>query len=69
RELLSQPLVDDGLHTEALTLLRAHPAMDEARAYVRAEADAARAMLSTLPAGSARAALEELCDTVVTRLG
>ncbi|MBK5217333.1 MAG: polyprenyl synthetase family protein, partial [Propionibacteriales bacterium] len=47
RELLSQPLVDDGLHTEALTLLRAHPAMDEARAYVRAEADAARAMLST----------------------
>jgi len=69
RELLSQPLVDDGLHTEALTLLRAHPAMDEARAYVRAEADAARAMLSTLPAGSARAALEALCDTVVTRLG
>lgn len=69
RELLSQPLVDDGLHTEALTLLRAHRAMDEARAYVRAEADAARAMLSTLPAGSARAALEALCDTVVTRLG
>ena len=69
RELLSQPLLDDGLHTEALALLRVHPAMDEARAYVRAEADAAREMLSTLPARSARAALEALCDTVVTRLG
>lgn len=69
RELLSQPLVDDGLHTEALTLLRAHPAMDEARAYVRAEAGAAQALLSTLPEGSARSALQSLCDTVVTRLG
>jgi heptaprenyl diphosphate synthase len=61
-------LIDDEEHAEALALLRAHPAMDEARAYVQAEADAARALLRTLPEQSARAALEALCDTVATRL-
>lgn len=66
--LVSQPLVDDEEHAEALALLRAHPAMDEARAYVQAEADAARALLRTLPEQPARAALEALCDTVATRL-
>ena len=30
----SGPLADDAPHAEALALLRAHPAMDEARAYV-----------------------------------
>ncbi|TDD80639.1 polyprenyl synthetase family protein, partial [Actinomadura rubrisoli] len=35
RELLVQDLTDDALHTEALTLLRAHPAMDRARADLR----------------------------------
>jgi heptaprenyl diphosphate synthase len=37
-QLLESDLDDDGLHTEALTLLRAHPALDEARAYVVARA-------------------------------
>ncbi len=69
RTLLSKPLTDDAEHAEALTLLRAHPALDEARAYVQAEADAASALLATLPESSARAALQELCDTVATRLG
>ena len=68
RSLLSKPLVDDDEHAEALTLIRVHPAMDEARAYVRAEADAARTLLDKLPEQSARAALEALCDTVATRL-
>lgn len=68
RSLLSKPLVDDAEHAEALTLIRVHPAMDEARAYVRAEADAARALLDKLPEQPARAALEALCDTVATRL-
>ena len=33
-ELLGGPLTDDALHAEALALLRSHPAMDQARAYV-----------------------------------
>jgi heptaprenyl diphosphate synthase len=69
RALLSKPLTDDAEHAEALTLLRVHPAMDEARAYVQAEADAASVLLAKLPDSPARAALQELCDTVVTRLG
>ena len=68
RSLLSKPLVDDAEHAEALALLRAHPAMDEARAYVHTDADAARALLDKLPEVPARAALEALCDTVATRL-
>jgi heptaprenyl diphosphate synthase len=69
RSLLSRPLTDDAEHAEALTLLRAHPAMAEARAYVQAEADAASVLLAKLPDIAARAALQELCDTVVNRLG
>nr|MCW2728926.1 geranylgeranyl pyrophosphate synthase [Aeromicrobium sp.] len=69
RALLSKPLTDDDEHAEALTLLRAHPALTEARSYVQAEADAASVLLAKLPDTSARAALQELCDTVVTRLG
>lgn len=68
RSLLSKPLVDDAEHAEALTLIRVHPAMDEARAYVRAESNAARALLDKLPEQPARAALEALCDAVATRL-
>lgn len=69
KELLSKPLVDDAEHAEALAALRRHSAMDEARAHVQAEADAARALLHTLPDIPARATLEQLCDAVATRLG
>ncbi|MRJ76090.1 polyprenyl synthetase family protein [Aeromicrobium sp. SMF47] len=69
RTLLGRPLTDDAEHAEALALLRAHPAMAEARSYVRAEADAAGVLLAKLPDSSARSALQELCDTVVTRVG
>ncbi len=69
RSLLAKPLTDDDEHAEALELLRAHPAMDEARAYVQAEADAASALLATLPETPARDALQALCDTVATRIG
>jgi heptaprenyl diphosphate synthase len=69
RSLLCRPLTDDAEHAEALALLRAHPAMAEARAYVQAEADAASALLAKLPDTPAREALQALCDTVVTRLG
>lgn len=69
RDLLARPLTDDDEHAEALRLLRGHPAMTEARSYVQAEADAAGALLASLPESSAREALQILCDTVVTRLG
>jgi heptaprenyl diphosphate synthase len=69
RSLLSKPLTDDAELEEALGLLRVHPAMSEARAHVQAEADAASALLATLPDIPARAALLALCDTVATRLG
>lgn len=58
---------DDALHAEALDLLRKHPAMDEARAYVVARAQEAKAVLAPLPEGSVRAALEAFADVVATR--
>jgi heptaprenyl diphosphate synthase len=67
RELLSQPLADDALHAEALALLRAHPAMDLARAHVVERAAEAKALLSVLPDGPVRAALEAFADVVATR--
>ncbi|WP_153535240.1 polyprenyl synthetase family protein [Actinomadura macrotermitis] len=69
RELLDTDLTDDALHAEALALLRAHPAMDQARADLRRWAEDARAELMTLPDIPARAAFTGLCDYVVTRTG
>ena len=48
-ELLESDLTDDGLHAETLDLLRKHPAMDEARAYVVARAQEAKALLPPCP--------------------
>jgi len=67
RELLSGPIPDERLHSEALTLLRDNPAMDLARAEVERHTQAARDLLKSLPDISARAALESLCDLVTTR--
>ena len=39
---LSAPITDDAEVAQVLAALRQHPAMDEARAYVQAEADSAR---------------------------
>lgn len=58
---------DDALHAEALDLLRKHPALDEARAYVIARAQEAKAVLAALPEGSVRSALENFADVVATR--
>ncbi|MFC4912083.1 polyprenyl synthetase family protein [Actinomadura gamaensis] len=69
RELLVTDLTDDALHAEALALLRAHPAMDRARADMRSWAEDARAELMTLPDIPARAAFIGLCDYVVSRTG
>jgi heptaprenyl diphosphate synthase len=66
-QLLDSDLSDDDLHAEALALLRVHPAMDQARAYVVARAEEAKARLSAVPEGSVRTALESFADIVATR--
>jgi heptaprenyl diphosphate synthase len=68
-ELLDSDLSDDLRHAEALRLLRAHPALEQARLDTIRYADAARAALAPLPPGPAKQALEGLCDAVVFRAG
>jgi heptaprenyl diphosphate synthase len=68
RELLSRDgLTDDAEHAEALALLRAHPAMDAARADLRRWSDAARTEIAGLPDVPARRAFEIMCDFVMER--
>ena len=50
-------------------LLRAHPAMEMAKADLRHWADLARAEILGLPDVPARAAFEAMCDFVVERTG
>jgi heptaprenyl diphosphate synthase len=69
RQLLTADLTDESLHAEALRLLRAHPAMEAARADLRLWVEAARAEISGLPDVPARAAFEALCDYVLDRTG
>jgi heptaprenyl diphosphate synthase len=66
-ELLAGELTDDDLHAEALDLLRKHPALDEARAYVVARAAEAKRHLAVVPQGPVRTALEAFADIVATR--
>jgi heptaprenyl diphosphate synthase len=68
-ELLDGDLTDDDLHAEALRLLRAHPALEQARRDTLRYADEARAALSPLPDLPAKQALAGLCDAVVHRAG
>jgi heptaprenyl diphosphate synthase len=66
-ELLAGDLTDDARHSEALDLLRKHPAMDEARDYVLAIATEAQALLSALPPGPVREALDAFAILIATR--
>jgi heptaprenyl diphosphate synthase len=66
-DLLDGDLTDEARHAEALALLRAHPAMAAARDYVATEANDAKRLLSVLPEGSVRTALETFADVVATR--
>ncbi|MGW3245021.1 polyprenyl synthetase family protein [Streptomyces sp. NPDC001070] len=68
-ELLDGDLTDDRRHAEALALLRAHPALQQARRDTVRYADEARALLAPLPDCAAKRALEGLCDAVVHRAG
>jgi heptaprenyl diphosphate synthase len=70
-------LRDDALHAEALGLLRAHPAMGEARERTNVVARQAQQLLTPLavgpaadsPARDAMTALTSLVDSVVNRAG
>jgi heptaprenyl diphosphate synthase len=67
KELLDADLTDDALHAEALTLLRAHPAMAEARRYVLDRATEAQDLLKVLPEGPVREALDAFAVVIATR--
>ncbi|MEA5055460.1 MAG: polyprenyl synthetase family protein [Propionicimonas sp.] len=66
-QLLAGPISDEAEVAEALGLLRAHPALDEARTEIARRSEVARAHLAALPDGQAKNALAALCDTVITR--
>ncbi|MGV9382181.1 polyprenyl synthetase family protein [Nonomuraea sp. NPDC003707] len=68
RELLAGPVAEEDVE-EALTLLRADPAMAQARAELESWVDRARADISGLPDIPARSAFLALCDYVVQRSG
>lgn len=68
-ELLAGDLTDDARHAEVLRRLRAHPALEQARRDTLRYAAEARSMLAPLPEGSAKSALEGLCDAVAHRAG
>jgi heptaprenyl diphosphate synthase len=66
-ELLDSDLASDEALAETLALLRVHPAMAEARAYVVERAGEAKDLLKVLPEGPVRDALEAFADVVATR--
>jgi heptaprenyl diphosphate synthase len=65
--LLDADLSSDADLTEALALMRAHPAMAEAREEILRRAEVARGHLAPLPEGTAKQALAALCDGVISR--
>ena len=69
RTLLTGDLSDDARLGEALRLLRAHPAMNEARARLTSYAEEARTVASSLPDGPCREALLALTEFVLARTG
>jgi len=72
RDLLARldgDLDDDGDLAAAVSSLREHPILEDARREVQRWADDARATLGPLPDVPAKAALEALCDYVVRRSG
>jgi heptaprenyl diphosphate synthase len=66
-ELLRGPFDDDVRLTETLELLRAHPAMEEARAYVRQLAADATAALTPIDEGPVKDALVSFADHIANR--
>ena len=68
-ELASGPISSDEEVAEALSLLRPHSAMEQARARTREIGAEAAAALAPVPDGEAKAALVALVDGVIDRVG
>jgi len=68
-DLLAGDLTDQAARAETLALLRAHPAMEMAKADLRHWADLARTEILALPDVPAKAAFEAMCDFVIERMG
>ena len=66
KALLSAPM-DDATVTRVIPELRQHQALKDAKKYLHTLADESKALLSTLPTGPARSALENLCVAIVDR--
>lgn len=67
QKLLRRPLTDDAEHAEALELLRAHPAIEQARAHTMRLAEQAAALIDELGDGEVQDALRSLPMTVALR--
>jgi heptaprenyl diphosphate synthase len=67
KSLLRRPLEDEAEVARALELLRAHPAMDKAKAEVSRRLLKAKGHLQVLPSGKVRDALGQLADGVANR--
>lgn len=67
QELIRSDLSGDDALAETITLLRHHPAIEEARREVERRAETARAILAPLAEGPAKDALLALCGQVTTR--
>ena len=68
QELLRSDLSGDAELAEALGLLRAHPALEQARAETRQVGEQAQAALVDLPVGEAKTALLALATSVTHRV-
>jgi len=66
KKLLSAPM-DDATVAQVIPQLRQHQALKDARTQLHQLADEAKALLVSLPQGSARSALENLCDVIIDR--
>jgi heptaprenyl diphosphate synthase len=66
KALLSAPM-DDATVARVIPELRQHQALNDAKKYLHTLADESKALLSTLPIGPARSALENLCVAIVDR--
>lgn len=67
REILSAPIENETVVATTLEQLRSHEAMKTATKLLHQYADAAQLELKNLPDGSAKRALIELCETIITR--
>ncbi len=67
KEIISAPIENEAIVLLTLKALRSHKAMESSKKLLHQHADEARVELDGLPAGAAKRALIELCETIITR--